>query len=85
MNPETISKKIYTEKLNFKNKLLEIINNKLGLTYAIFKKESIDIYKNGNYQFPYDSNFIHNIFYKNKEKSNMFSEPIIYKYKIPFL
>ena len=86
----TIQKKINDEKLNYKNKLIELINNKLGLTYATFKKESIEIYKNSRYQFPYNSTYIHNLFYKNKETSNMFSEQIIYKYKltknkIPFL
>ena len=47
-----------------------------------FKKESIEIYKNSKYQFPYNSTYIHNLFYKNKETSNMFSEQIIYKYKL---
>ena len=70
--------------------MIDLINNKLGLTYSNFKKESIEIYKNDIYQFPYSSNSIHNIFYKNKEKSNMFSKQILYKYKltknkIPFL
>ena len=84
------SKEINDEKLNYKNKLIQLINNKLGLTYASFKKESIEIYKNSRYQFPYNSTYIHNLFYKNKETSNMFSEQIVYKYKltknkIPFL
>ena len=84
------TQEINTEKLNYKKNLLSLINNKLGLTYAQFKKDSIEIYKKEKYQFPYNSNFIHNLFYKNKDISNMFSEQIIYKYKttknnIPFL
>ena len=34
---------INTWKLNYKNKLLSLINNKLGLTYAQFKKDSKEI------------------------------------------
>ena len=61
--------KIRNIKIDNNSKLLETINNTLGLTFAKFKKESIEIYKNSSYQFPYDSTFIHNLFYKNKEIS----------------
>ena len=65
----------------YKDILIKYYNENLNINLHKFKEKSIEIYKNGNYEFEYDSIFIKNLFYKLNNSENN-TDKIIFKYNL---